>query len=99
MTQEILSTLQYAILQKFINVNIEKFDYVEFQELFSSVLNVTSRLLPDHYLTIDDITYNSKNNYILIKFSSTVNLLDGNLYILISINKFIITDLEVSIIY
>ncbi|MFL0163975.1 hypothetical protein [Candidatus Clostridium helianthi] len=98
MLQELLYKLQYTLIQKFVNINIEKFDYVQCQELFSQVLSTASYLLPDFYLTTDEVTYKPESNYIMMKFNSSVPLLNGQLLILLNINNFIITGLEVSII-
>ncbi|MBV7276449.1 hypothetical protein I6U48_26570 [Clostridium sp. PL3] len=99
MLQELLHTLQYTLMQKLLNNSVEKFDYIQCQELFSQILNSTSYLLPNFYLTIDEVTYKPEDNYILIKFNSSTPLLNEQLLILLSINNFIITGLEVSIIY
>lgn len=94
-----LYELQYNLMGRFMNINIEKYDYIKYEELFSLILKSIQELLPTYFLSIIYTSINSKNVHIIIKSHNFNYSLDSKLSVIFGIQDFIINNIEVSVLH
>lgn len=94
-----LCELQYNLMAKFTNINIENYDYVKYKELFCLILKSIQELLPTYFLSIIHTSINSKNVHIFIKSHNSNYSFDSKLSIIFNIQGSIVNNIEVFILH
>ncbi len=90
-----LIELESTLMKKFMNIDIQNYSYGDFEALFLLIAKLVNRSYITCSYTITDTSLNSENIHIIVK--DIDNLYANNLSILLSVQKFIITDIEISL--
>lgn len=99
MPDNILAELQYNLIAKFANINIEKYDYIKYEELFSLILKLVQNLLPTYFLSITHTSINSESINIIIKSDNSNHSSINRLSISFGVQEFAVNTIEVSILH
>jgi len=99
MKQELIQQIQDNITLKLINTNIENLDIFVYKKIIDTILLIINSIVPDCQLNKNNVNHELESDYILIAYKEPIKILDGNLAIMLNLNDFLITNIEVSVIY
>lgn len=86
-------------MNEFININIENYDYVRCENLFSLVVESVNILLPTTILDIVNASMSGEAIHIIIACNNSQYSLNNKLSILFTVEDFIVQSIEVSLLH
>lgn len=94
-----LIELENTLIRKFMNIDIQNYGYKNFQDLFYLIEELVNKSIAPCSYVISNTSLNSGNIHIILKDISNQYAFGNTLSLLLSIQKFIITDIEISLLH
>jgi len=95
----ILIELESTLTKKIINIDIHKYSHVNFEELFNIIEELVNKLFTTCSYTITNTSINNEYVHIILKIIHHQHMVENTLSVLLSLQYFIIIDIEVSILH
>lgn len=93
----ILIELENALTKKFLNIDIHNYSHGNFEELFYLIEELVNKSIAPCSYAIVNTSINGGHIHIIVKDISNKHAFGNTLSILLSVQKFIITDIEISL--
>lgn len=94
-----LIELESTLMKKFMNIDIQNYSYGDFKELFYLIEELVNKSFAPCSYVISNTSLNSGHIHIILKDISNQYAFGNTLSVLLSIQKFIITDIEISLLH
>lgn len=94
-----LIELENTLIRKFMNIDIQNYGYKNFQDLFYLIEELVNKSIAPCSYVISNTSLNNGNIHIILKDISNQYAFGNTLSVLLSIQKFIITDIEISLLH
>lgn len=99
MKQELIQKIQDNVSLKLLNTNVENLDILVYNKIIDTILLTINSIVPDCQLDKNNVNHKLELDYILLTYKEPTEILDGKLAVMLNLNDFFITNIEVSVIY
>ncbi|OOM09457.1 hypothetical protein [Clostridium saccharobutylicum] len=94
-----LIELENALTKKFLNIDIHNYSYANFEELFYLIEELVNKSFIACSYNVLNTSINGGHIHIILKENDHKHALNNKLSVLLAINDFIITNIELSLLH
>lgn len=94
-----LIELESTLTKKFLNIDIHNYSYGNLEELFYLIEELVNKSFTSCSYAIANTSINSRHIHIIVKEIGNQHALNNKLSVLLSVQNFIIIDIEVSLLH
>ena len=94
-----LIELESTLIRKFMNIDIQNYSYGNFEELFYFIEELVNKSFTACSYTVSNTSINGEHIHIILKENDHQHALNNKLSVMLAINDFIITNIELSLLH